>query len=75
MNEIERIKQLAGVNEFNGYTVYSPKSLVDQSAVAAKLKQVEEENSFGPGTPEWFDLWFKSCNNLDNVPSFRGRKK
>lgn len=75
MDDLEYLKKLAGINEFTGYTEYSPTSLAERSKAAAELKALEKEHSFVPGTPEWFDLWFRHTNNLNQVPSFRGRKK
>jgi hypothetical protein len=75
MDEIERIKKLAGVTEFKGYQEYSPASTVEErSQRAAEIKETEKEHDFEPGTPEWFDLWFKMTNGLNQVPAFRGRK-
>ena len=52
---IERLKELAGVNEFKGYTEYT---LENMSKTANELKKKEKENNIKPGDKEWFELWF-----------------
>jgi hypothetical protein len=70
--DIERLKQLAGVNEFKGYQEYIPEN---PSITAAALKDKEKSLGLKPGDPEWFKLWFsKPFMVADNIP-FRGRKK
>jgi len=76
MDDLDRIKKLAGVNEFKGYQEYTPVNTVEErSQRAAEIKETEREHDFSPGTPEWFDLWFGQFNNLNQTPAFRGRKK
>jgi len=72
--DIERLKQLAGVNEFNGYTEYT---LEDMSQTATELKKKEKANNIKPGDKEWFELWFGlPYMTGTNMPKgFRGRKK
>ena len=72
--DIERLKQLAGVNEFNGYTEYT---LEDMSQTATELKKKEKANNIKPGDKEWFELWFSQPKMMNqNMPAgFRGRKK
>ena len=72
MDELERIKQLAGVNEFKGYTEYK----VDEnpSITATALKKKERKLGLKPGDPDWFKLWF-SKPFMTGTPKFRGRKK
>lgn len=73
MNEIEHLKKLAGVNEFNGYQPYT---IEDTSAIATANKQIERDNNIKPGDDEWFKLWFSSSsNNGANPLGFRGRTK
>lgn len=69
MDEIERLKKLAGVNEFKGYTEYTVENM---SQTASKLKKKERANNIKPGDPEWFDLWFSLPYMTGK--SFRGRK-
>jgi hypothetical protein len=72
MDELERIKKLAGVNEFKGYSEYK----IDEnpSETAAALKRKEKEMQIKPGDPEWFKLWFSKPYMTGQV-QFRGRKK
>ena len=49
--DIERLKQLAGVNEYKGYTEYT---LENMSQTATDLKQVEKDKKIKPGDKEWF---------------------
>lgn len=55
MDELEYIKKLAGVNEFKGYTEYTPENM---SKTAAELRKKEKKMGIKPGDKEWFDLWF-----------------
>lgn len=68
MDEIARLKKLAGVNEFKGYTPYP---LENMSAHATALKQKEREMKIKPGDEEWFKLWF----TMPMTAGFRGRTK
>lgn len=69
MDDLERIKKLAGVNEFKGYTEYT---LENMSQTASEIKQVEREKNIKPGDPEWFELWFSKPYMTG--AKFRGRK-
>ena len=71
---IEDLKKLAGINEFNGYTEYK----VDEnpSITGTARRKQEKERNLKPGDPEWFKLWFSLQYMTGNQPpSFRGRKK
>ena len=74
MDELERIKQLAGVNEFKGYTEYTLENISD--AANSNAKKMRDKN-IRPGDPEWFRLWFSlpKMNNQNMPAGFRGRKK
>jgi hypothetical protein len=74
MDELEYIKKLAGVNEFNGYTEYTLENISD--AATANRKKEREQN-IRPGDKEWFELWFSQPKMMNqNMPAgFRGRKK
>ena len=70
--DIDRLKQLAGINEFQGYSEYK----IDEnpSVTATALKKKEKEQGIEPGTEEWFRLWFsRPYMGTNNIP-FRGRK-
>ena len=75
MDELERIKKLAGVNEFQGYTEYTPENISD--AANSNARKMRKDN-IKPGDPEWFKLWFglPKMHGQTNMPQgFRGRKK
>jgi len=70
MDEIERLKQLAGVNEFKGFKEYIPEN---PSITASALKKKEKDQDIKPGTEDWFKLWF-SRPFMQGNNGFRGRK-
>ena len=70
MDELDRIKKLAGINEFKGYKEYT---LEDMSQTATELKKKEKENNIKPGDKEWFELWFSKPYMTGHT--FRGRTK
>ena len=53
--DIERLKQLAGVNEYKGYTEYTLENI---SQTGTEKREIEREKNIKPGTDEWFKLWF-----------------
>jgi hypothetical protein len=55
MDELERIKLLAGIKPFAGLHTYQPS---EQHATAPMKRDFEKANNIQPGTPEWFRLWF-----------------
>ena len=69
MDELERIKKLAGVNEFKGYTEYTLENISD--AATANRKKERGQN-IKPGDKEWFELWFSKPYMTGHT--FRGRK-
>tara|TARA_B110000503_G_scaffold106047_1_gene158321 strand:+ start:873 stop:1094 length:222 start_codon:yes stop_codon:yes gene_type:complete len=73
MDELERIKKLAGVNEFKGYTEYTLENISD---AANSNRKKEREQNIRPGDKEWFELWFSQPKMMNqNMPArFRGRK-
>lgn len=78
MDDLDRIKKLAGVNEFKGFTEYNPQTTENMSKTASEIKKVEKEKNIKPGDKEWFDLWFSQpymTGALNQKPGFRGRKK
>jgi hypothetical protein len=61
MNEIDQLKQLAGINQFKGYVKYSPvdpMSGINISITGNEKSKLMKEHDIKPGTPEWFKLWF-----------------
>lgn len=69
---LDELRKLAGINEFQGYTEY--KLDENPSITATALKKKEKELGIKPGDAEWFKLWF-SKPFMTGQPSFRGRKK
>jgi hypothetical protein len=75
MDELEYIKQLAGINEFKGYTPYDGSNI---SITGMEKRRIEKEKGLRPGDPDWFKLWFSlphMTGALDQKPGFRGRKR
>lgn len=70
--DIDTLKKLAGINEFQGYTEYK----IDEnpSITATALKQKERDMGVKPGDKDWFKLWFSKPYMTGQV-QFRGRKK
>jgi len=70
--DIDTLKKLAGINEFQGYTEYK----IDEnpSITATALKKKEKKMGLKPGDPDWFKLWFSKPYMTGQV-TFRGRKK
>jgi|TARA_B110000881_G_scaffold33136_1_gene25517 hypothetical protein len=73
MDELERIKHLAGVNDFKGYTEYTLENISD--AANSNARKMRKDN-IRPGDKEWFELWFSQPKMMNqNIPGgFRGRK-
>tara|TARA_E500000178_G_scaffold351956_1_gene414258 strand:- start:1299 stop:1505 length:207 start_codon:yes stop_codon:yes gene_type:complete len=67
--DIERLKQLAGVNEYKGYTEYTLENI---SKTASEKSAIMKKEKIEPGTNEWFKLWF-SLPHLTGS-NFRSRK-
>lgn len=73
MDDLERIKHLAGVNDFKGYTEYTLENISD--AANSNARKMRKDN-IRPGDKEWFELWFSQPKMMNqNMPGgFRGRK-
>ncbi len=71
MDELDRIKKLAGINEFKGYSAYDGSNI---SITGTEKKEIEREKNIRPGDPEWFELWFSLPYLTQGMPTFRGRK-
>lgn len=57
MDELARLKKLAGVNEFKGLQPYELGG-INISITGTEKAKLMRENNIKPGTPEWFQLWF-----------------
>lgn len=53
MDELDRIKQLAGTKTYQNSV---PGSNI--SITGTEKAKLMSENNIRPGTPEWFKLWF-----------------
>ena len=77
MDDIARLKHLAGITQFQGY---KPVEIENISHTGTEKRELERKHNIKPGTPEWFQLWF-SLPKLTGEravavpPSFRGRKR
>ena len=74
MDELDRIKKLAGVNEFKGYTPYTPENI---SHTGTEKKRIEREKNIQPGDNDWFKLWFSRpyWKGQEYPPGLRNRKR
>lgn len=70
--DLDRLKKLAGINEFKGYTAYEGSNI---SITGTEKKQIEREQDIKPGDKEWFQLWFSRPYWLGMPTQFRGRSK
>lgn len=55
MDEIEKLKKLAGINEFKGWKVWEGSNI---SITGNEKGQLMKKHNIKPGTPDWFKLWF-----------------
>jgi hypothetical protein len=59
MNELDQIKQLAGIgNKFRGLSEYSINQGSNISITGNEKGELMKKHNIKPGTPEWFQLWF-----------------
>jgi hypothetical protein len=70
MDELSRLKHLAGINEFKGYVKYDPVDPLGGSNISLtgnEKGELMKKHNIKPGTEEWFKLWF-------SLPKFTGEK-
>jgi len=74
MDEIARLRKLAGINEFKGYTPYEGSNI---SVTGTEKREIEREKNVQPGTEDWFKLWFSRpyWKGQEFPAGFRGRKR
>ena len=74
MDEIARLKKLAGINEFQGYKPYEGSNI---SVTGTEKREIEREKNIQPGEEDWFKLWFSRpyWKGQEYPPGFRGRKR
>ena len=68
--DIERLKELAGVNEYKGYTEYTLENI---SKTASEKSAIMKKEKIKPGDPDWFKLWFSLPHMTGG--GLRGHKK
>ena len=74
MDELDRLKKLAGVNNFKGLVEYSIDQGSNISITGTEKAQIQREKNIKPGDKEWFELWFSRPYWLGFPEQFRGRK-
>jgi hypothetical protein len=62
--DIKTLQKLAGINEFKGYSVYTPENV---SITGTEKARIQRKKKIQPGTQEWFKLWF-------SMPHLTGEK-
>jgi hypothetical protein len=79
MDELARIRKLAGITEYKGMTPYAGSNI---SITGTEKKIIEREQNIQPGTEDWFKLWFSLPKFMGGEPAyipnrsgFRGRTK
>ena len=55
MDELDQIKKLAGITEFQGLHPYSGSNI---SITGNEKGELMKKHNIKPGTDEWFKLWF-----------------
>lgn len=55
MDELDRIKALAGIGNRPNWTAYPG---INISVSGTEKAQLQREHKIEPGTQEWFKLWF-----------------
>jgi hypothetical protein len=55
MDEIAKLKKLAGINEFKGLQPYGGSNI---SITGTEKANLMRKHDIKPGTQEWFQLWF-----------------
>ena len=67
MDELARLKKLAGVNEFKGLQPYGGSNI---SVTGTEKAKIMREQDIKPGTEEWFKLWFSLPKFMGGEPAF-----
>ena len=55
MDELDRMKLLAGIGNKPNWTAYEG---INVSITGTEKAQLQRENNIQPGSQEWFKLWF-----------------
>ena len=73
MDDLDKIKILAGINKFQGLKEYGVDAGSNISITGNQKGELMKKHNIKPGTPEWFQLWF-SLPYLTGEPPV-GKKK
>ena len=73
MDDLDKIKVLAGINTFQGLKEYGVDAGSNISITGNQKGELMKKHNIKPGTPEWFQLWF-SLPYLTGEPPV-GKKK
>lgn len=70
MNELDQIKQLAGITPANSSNMqpYNP-SGSNVSITGTEKAEIQREKKIEPGTDEWFRLWFSKPYLTGETPT------
>jgi hypothetical protein len=74
MDEIAKLKKLAGIAEFKGYQPWDGSNI---SITGNEKGEIMKKKNILPGTEEWFRLWFTIpglTGPLAQQPGFRSRR-
>ena len=76
MDDLARLKKLAGINEFKGLQPYGGSNI---SITGTEKAKIMREQNIQPGTEKWFQLWFSKPKFMNGELAvgngFRGIKK
>lgn len=75
MDDLNKLKILAGIQQPKGYQVYNPVDPYGGSNISltgTEKSQIMREHNIKPGTPEWFKLWF-SLPYMTGEKPYEGR--
>jgi len=70
MNELDQIKQLAGITPANSSNMqpYNPGGS-NVSVTGTEKAEIQREKKIEPGTDEWFRLWFSKPYLTGETPT------
>jgi hypothetical protein len=75
MDELDKIKQLAGIRPYTGLKEYSIDEGSNISITGNEKGELMKKHNIKPGTPEWFQLWFSLPKLTGEKPVGKGIRK
>ena len=76
MDDLARLKKLAGITEYAGLQPYGGSNI---SITGTEKAKIMREQNIQPGTDEWFKLWFSLPKFMNGElavgKGFRGLRK